>query len=99
MHLSIPTQLFKVSGFLEGAAMPRFYFHILSNGMTVPDDEGIDLPDIMAAHTEAFASARDLALSHDRNGFGKETRSVQIADAAGTVLDTIPVQSDGQGKR
>ena len=79
--------------------MPRFYFHILSDGLTVPDDEGMDLPDMMAAHTEAFASARDLALSRDQNGFGKETRYVQIVDAAGAVLDTVPVLGDGQGAR
>ena len=79
--------------------MPRYYFHILSNGVTVADDEGMMLSDLLAAQAEAFASARDLARSADRDGFGKETRSVQIADAAGKVLDSVPVLGNGLGKR
>ena len=78
--------------------LPKFYFHILSNGVTVPDEEGMDLPDLLAAQAEALASARDLARSADRDGFGKESRSVQIADAAGAVIDSVPVLGDGSGK-
>jgi hypothetical protein len=77
--------------------MPRYFFHILSGGVTVEDDEGIDLPDMAAARQEAVASARDLALSADKDGFGKETRSVQIVDAAGAVLGSVPVLGGGQG--
>ena len=69
--------------------MPKFYFHILSNGLTIPDEEGLELQDLLAAQAEAVASARDLAKSADRDGFGKETRSVQIVNAAGMVLDTV----------
>jgi hypothetical protein len=79
--------------------LPRYYFHILSNGMTIPDDEGMELHDLSAAQTEAVASARDLARSADLDGFGKETRSVQIVDAAGAVLDSVAVPGDGMGKR
>jgi hypothetical protein len=79
--------------------MPRYFFHILSNGETVADDEGIDLEDIHAAREEAVASARDLARSADQDGFGRESRSVQIADAAGAILGTVPVLGDGQGRR
>ena len=78
--------------------MPRFYFHILSNGVAIPDDEGIDLPNLLAAQAEGVASARDLSLSADRDGFGKESRIVQIVDAAGAILDTVPVLGDGQGR-
>jgi hypothetical protein len=45
------------------------------------------------------ASARDLAFSADKDGFGKETRSVQIIDAAGAVLGSVPVLGSGQGGR
>ena len=79
--------------------MPRYFFHILSGGVTVTDEEGMELSDIMTAHTEAFASARDLALQFDRNGLGKESRSIQIVDAAGVLLDTVPVLGDGRGAR
>jgi hypothetical protein len=77
--------------------MPRYFFHILSGGETVEDEEGMDLPDMAAARQEAVASARDLALSADKDGFGKETRSVQIIDAAGAVLGSVPVLGSGQG--
>jgi hypothetical protein len=79
--------------------MPRYFFHILSGGVTVEDDEGIELPDMAAARREAVANARDLALSADKDGFGKETRGVQIVDAAGTVLGSVPVLGSGQGGR
>jgi hypothetical protein len=79
--------------------MPRYFFHILSGGVTVEDEEGMELPDMAAARQEAVASARDLALSADRDGFGKETRSVRIVDAAGTVLGSVPVLGSGQGGR
>jgi hypothetical protein len=77
--------------------LPRFYFHILSDGLTIPDDEGMELPNLLAAQAEGVASARDLALSADRDGHGKESRSVQIADAAGLVVDTVPVLGNGMG--
>jgi hypothetical protein len=86
-----------VSCFLGGAALPRYYFHILSNGRTIPDDEGMDLHDLLAAQAEGVASARDLALSADGDGLGKESRVVQITDAAGTILDTVTVLGDGRG--
>jgi hypothetical protein len=79
--------------------LPRYFFHILSNGLTVPDDEGMELRDLRAAQAEAAASARDLALSADRDGFGRETRSVQIMDAAGMLIETVPVLGDGRGPR
>jgi hypothetical protein len=79
--------------------MARYFFHIISGGEPVPDEEGMDLPDFLAAQAEAMASARDLSRSADRDGFGAESRIVQIADAAGTVLDSVPVPGDGQGVR
>ena len=79
--------------------MPRFYFHILSGGATVPDDEGMELPNLLAAQAEGAASARDLARSADLDGFGKESRAVQIADRAGNIFDTVPVLGNGQGAR
>ena len=78
--------------------MPRYFFHILSAGETIPDEEGMELTNVMAAHQEALASARDLALQQDRNDFGRETRSVQIVDAAGAILHSVPVLGDGKGR-
>jgi hypothetical protein len=82
-----------------GRRLPRYFFHIFSDGVMVSDDEGMELPDLQAARTEAAASARDLALSADRDGFGRESRSIQIADAAGMLIETVPVLGDGKGVR
>jgi hypothetical protein len=79
--------------------MTRYYFHIISGGEPVPDEEGMDLPSLLAAQAEAIASARDLALSADRDGFGQESRIVQIVDATGRIIDSVPVQGDGHGVR
>jgi hypothetical protein len=68
--------------------MSRFYFHIVSDGRTVPDEEGMELPNLLAALAEAMASARDLALAC---GSGMQTGTVQIADGAGRIIDTVPV--------
>ena len=68
--------------------MARFYFHIVSDGRTVPDEEGMELPNLLAALAEGMASARDLALAW---GSGMKTGTVQIADGAGTILETVAV--------
>ncbi len=79
--------------------MPKFYFNIVGGGVTVPDDEGMELPDLPAARAEAMASARDLSLSADHDGLGKETRSIQILDCAGAKIEEVIVPGDGRGSR
>jgi hypothetical protein len=69
--------------------MSRFYFHILDGGRVTPDEEGMELSDLLAAQAEAMASARDLAMA----GTSKEKRTVQIVDASGAVVDSVPVFS------
>lgn len=67
--------------------MSRFYFHILEGAKVTPDDEGMELSDLLAAQAEALASARDLAMA----GSSKDRRTVQIVDASGAVVDCVPV--------
>jgi hypothetical protein len=69
--------------------MSRFYFHILDGGKVTPDEEGMELSDLLAAQAEAIASARDLAMA----GTSKQKRMVQIVDASGAVIDSVPVFS------
>ncbi len=40
--------------------MGRFYFHLQADDQIVPDDEGVDLPDLSAAEHEAILAAREL---------------------------------------
>lgn len=39
--------------------MPRFYFHLI-NDMDVPDDEGMEFPDLSAARAQAVEEARGM---------------------------------------
>jgi hypothetical protein len=68
--------------------MSRFYFHIIADGRTIPDEEGMELPNLLAAQEEAMASARELSLE---SGSRMEKRTVQIVDGVGRVLGTVPV--------
>jgi hypothetical protein len=40
--------------------MPLYYFHLRFGDRTVPDDEGVELPNRAAARAEALAVIRDL---------------------------------------
>ena len=41
--------------------MPRYFFHLSFGQRTVPDEEGVELPNRTAARDEALAVVRDLA--------------------------------------
>jgi hypothetical protein len=50
----------------EVSAMPRYYFS-LKNGRPFDDVDGLELPDIEAARTEAIGFARDMMrMEYDR---------------------------------
>jgi hypothetical protein len=45
------------------APMPRYFFHVHDGGGLVPDDLGLDLPDIDAARTAAIELNREILRS------------------------------------
>src|SRR5262245_30105659 len=67
--------------------MPLYFFHLSFGDRTVPDDEGVELPNRSAAHAEALAVIRDLA---DPEVAGKPRRwaswFLQLVDEEGEVL-------------
>jgi|SRR5262245_4006053 hypothetical protein len=67
--------------------MPLYFFHLSFGDRTVPDDEGVELPDRSAARAEALAVIRDLA---DPEIAGNPRRwaswFLQVADEAGEFL-------------
>ena len=67
--------------------MPLYFFHLCFADRTVPDDEGVELPDRSAARAEALAVIRDLA---DPEVAGNPRRwaswFLQVADEAGEFL-------------
>jgi hypothetical protein len=73
--------------------MPRYFFHIRHGWDLVPDEEGMEFPDLNRARVEGYASARDLAAAdpcavHDLTGY-----AVEVADEEGTMLSRIKVES------
>jgi hypothetical protein len=84
--------------------MPLYYFHLSFGDRTVPDDEGVELPNRSAAREEAAAVVRDLT-NPEVAGNPRRWASwfLQVADEAGEFL-RMPighpalelVTSDGQ---
>jgi hypothetical protein len=69
--------------------VPRFYFH-LHNDIDVPDDEGVDLPDLNAARAHAARQAR-VTFGETAKDEGRVVlhHRIDIENEQGTVLDTV----------
>jgi len=67
--------------------MPLYFFHLCFGDRTVPDDEGVELPDRSAAHAEASAVIRDLS-NPEVAGNPRRWASwfLQVADEGGEFL-------------
>jgi hypothetical protein len=69
--------------------VPRFYFH-LHNDVDVPDDEGVELPDLQAARTHAVRSARvTFAETAKDNVRVVLHHRIDIENEQRVVLDTV----------
>lgn len=69
--------------------MPIFHLHLRNRDVAAPDEEGHDLPDLAAARAKALEGIRDY-LGHEAMAGTLDLRGqIDIADSAGTVLDTI----------
>jgi hypothetical protein len=69
--------------------VPRFYFH-LRNDLDVPDELGVELPDLAAAREHAAQDARftlaQVAMDEGKINF---EHCIDIEDEQGCVLDTV----------
>jgi hypothetical protein len=69
--------------------MPRYFFNLRDRDLYIADEEGTDLPDLIAAEQLAIHSARDL-MGHDiRRGRLVLGNAILIADESGAVVSTI----------
>ncbi len=66
--------------------MGRFYFHLQADDQIVPDDEGVDLPDLSAAEHEAILAARELLAEAIKSGRPEVPEAFVIADEEGRPL-------------
>jgi hypothetical protein len=70
----------------------RYHFNIREGGEVIPDQEGSEFANLMAARAEARASVRDLASEDIRNGRPAHDWRVEIATCEGTVLDIVSLR-------
>ncbi|MBO9124047.1 MULTISPECIES: DUF6894 family protein [unclassified Rhizobium] len=70
--------------------MPIYYFHVVGHGSRIEDLEGTDCADLSAAKEEAVACARDLMAHAIRQGRDISSRSIEVRDARGGVVLTLP---------
>ena len=69
--------------------MPRYFFNLSFGQRTLPDEDGVELPNRMAAHDEALAVVRDLA-NPEHSGHSRRWASwfLEVADETGGFFRT-----------
>jgi hypothetical protein len=72
--------------------MPRYFFHIRDGWEVIPDEEGMEFPNLNLAEVEGYASTRDLAAAAEFEGRSFAAYAIEVADEVGTVLSRIKVQ-------
>jgi Tfp pilus assembly ATPase PilU len=71
--------------------MPRFFFHIRSNGHGRSHDEfGIDFPSVETACNEALRVAQDLIGVFAARGQDPRDHAIEIENEAGEVVLYLP---------
>ena len=72
--------------------MPKFHFNIHDDDGLIPDEEGLELPDLEAARFEATESAREMIADAVRMHKELDGRRIEIADGSGTVIESFKVR-------
>jgi hypothetical protein len=66
--------------------MPRFYFPILDNDRVIHDEEGVILPDLETAVSEARRTAFDMFADALAGGDDVGHQVIHITDSRGRIL-------------
>ena len=69
--------------------MSRYYFHIRIGKTVIPDDEGMECRDVIAAMDEALCSARDLTLMALASGSLRSPATIEVEDEDGNAVGDI----------
>ena len=72
--------------------MPMYFFHIRDSWDLIPDEEGMEFPNLKRAQAEAYASARDLASAAPIERHNFAAYSVEVTDEVGTVLSRVKIE-------
>ena len=70
--------------------MARYYFHLREEGECIEDEEGIELPDLGAAHGLAITNAR-MIIAHEVTSSGVVPLDpiIEIADETGNIAGSV----------
>jgi hypothetical protein len=72
--------------------MPRYFFHVREGTELNRDTEGQDCADGEAARREAISSAREILGEKLLHGGALNSRTIEIADETGRVVDVVNVK-------
>jgi hypothetical protein len=70
--------------------MPRFHFHVRTASEFIEDEEGAELADHSTAIVEAVKGARCLMTGEVAKGTLRLDQSIEIHDAAGRPVTSVP---------
>ena len=76
--------------FRERRLMPIFHFNIVTKTTLIHDEEGAELEDLAEARREAIKDARGLMSAAILQGRDISHRQMQICDAGGNLLLSVP---------
>jgi hypothetical protein len=71
-------------------AMARYYFHLHECGTVIPDEEGLDKPDMESVRWEALRAARELMCTEMMQGKLCLACHIEVRDAADEVVHVLP---------
>ena len=69
--------------------MPRYFFHLYDDVVSV-DEEGSELPDVAAARRKALQNARAIASQEVLEGHLTLHHRIEVEDASGRPVLTLP---------
>lgn len=69
--------------------MPRYFLDIFNGGGPVPDEEGVELPDLAAARAAAIAGIRSILSDEIGQGRIDLTGRIEICDQARVRVATV----------
>jgi hypothetical protein len=69
--------------------MAHFYLHLRDGDHLIPDEEGVELPNLLAAEHEARLCVRELLADAIKTGRPRVPDSLVIADETGQELSSL----------
>jgi hypothetical protein len=69
------------------------YFHLVHRHERILDETGVEVSDLEAAHYQAIKAIQELRLEGDAEDIDWSGWQLEVADATGTVLLSIPLDT------